>query len=83
VYICVFVCVDVVCKFLRAFRNHVFVPGHANYNPDYSPWMDADISGQECFELLSHFCCERDQPSFAIFHSFLTFMYTGFTGVNK
>ena len=76
-----------VSKWLRAVKQNYLKHGHANFNGNYSPWEDADITEKECFDLLSEACCKPNgpspAPSWAIFHSFLVFMNMQFTFVEE
>ena len=69
---------ELVCKWLRAMRNNKLKHGHEAYVADYSHYMDAEISREECFDSLCECCVASDGPaaipSWSLFHSFLIFM---------
>lgn len=71
-----------VCKWLRALHSNKLKHGSASYDPDYSPYLDCEISAVECFTLLFDCCVTPEgpslEPSWAVFHSFLVFMNTQF-----
>ncbi len=68
-----------VCKWLRAIREERFKLGTPVYLPDFSPYMDREIEADECFELLSRYCCAREgpspYPSWSQFANFISFLH--------
>ncbi len=70
-----------VCKFLRAFEDQKFLPGN-NFDPEYNPWIDDEITPSECFGILNRHVQVED-PSWATFYAFLSFMYAAFVGMNS
>jgi hypothetical protein len=47
-----------VTKFLRAWKQGKFLPGHSNFDAEYNPYLDSDISPIECFDILSEYCAD-------------------------
>jgi energy-coupling factor transporter ATP-binding protein EcfA2 len=74
-----------VTKFLRAWKEGKFLPpADANNYEDYNPYLDRDIGNEEAFNLLSEYCADNEGVcSYNSFHSFLSFMYTAFNGLNN
>ena len=50
-----------------------FKPGDL-FDPEFNPWLDADITADECFALLCQYCAEKFSPSYLIFSNFINFM---------
>lgn len=88
-----------VCKYLRAFEAGKLRAGSMailivvvtsfilsagdTFDPEYNPWLDEDISAEDCYRLMSSYTSPDGFPSFLIFHSFLSMMYAGFMGIQQ
>ena len=76
-----------VCKWLRALSTNKLKHGDDSYDPDYSPYMDTEISAEECFTSLCSSCISENGgsvlPSWSIFHSFVVFMNMQFTALQE
>lgn len=75
-----------VCRWLQAVKNKTILPKTASYNQEFSPlYSDEPISPSDCFALLKEVCCSASGPSpqasWSLFHSFITFMYNNFRGM--
>lgn len=64
------------CRWLRAIKGGMIRYGSDTYIPVFSPSTDADVTKQECFDLLTETCCKvggpSPHPSFAMFYSFIS-----------
>jgi energy-coupling factor transporter ATP-binding protein EcfA2 len=69
-----------VCKFLRAVAANIFAANQTQFDP----YTDAPITPADCFQILSQYAGTVDtQYSWGTFHTFLAFMYPGFTNFHS